>query len=70
MIAWKSVKEKPPDNTAVLVVVRDRSGARRISVANYFDGEMGWYMHDGTNWLCSQRVTHWAEMPDLPKEET
>ena len=71
MTQWNSYEppdgtySKPYDGKLYLVVTRTagRGAAhKRIEIARYVEG---WHIWPGQN-PYSRRVTHWAELPDLP----
>jgi hypothetical protein len=62
VIQWVSVDDEyPDDQMTVLIHMPDCSDPTWIA---YHDGG-DWVFDNGSK--CTQRVTHWAEMPEGPK---
>ena len=73
---WISVKDRLPEKSGEYLVVRNSFGiCRTIDVCGYdkkskkfgkIDME---YAYDDNGWYEIDSVTHWMNLPDLPKEE-
>ena len=75
---WISVKTPPKKNGRYLVVTHGyheiRSYANNLYKVDDYDfhdkKRAGWYDYDGEyGYWEDNAVTHWAELPELPKEE-
>ncbi len=55
---WVSVKDKLPDEDTWVLVYAKQGSYMNLKVD---------YIHDG-RWFNSLLVTHWAQLPELPKE--
>lgn len=67
MNKWISTKDKmPKPYETVLVYVKERK-YKGVDIGEY-DKEFGeWNLN--TNYSCKYKVTHWAPLPDVPKED-
>ncbi len=81
---WISVKDRLPEKNGQYLVVKVYFGFKRIAVVNFatnlyaidkydfHDAQRpGWYdMDDEAGYYEWTGITHWAELPELPEDET
>lgn len=69
---WRSVDESLPEELKDVLVaysLPDPGGPPRFAIANCCieDGEINWFSKDDDFYFCNGEVTHWLEIPELPK---
>ena len=80
MVAWTSVTNKLPDEGRYLVKTQceghrhspiPKNYAYPCNTVNiaYFDAHKKWHYNDYERWDQSLKVTHWAPIPEVKKEE-
>lgn len=67
---WTKFKEKPPDNGRSYLVCDMKNVNPHVLTRFYFDDE--WYDENGRStkqMFMSEKFTHYAEKPKLPRKE-
>lgn len=63
-VEWVRTEDESPDDEIIVLVALD--GDEPVWLAYHDSSTGGWHSPDGMRLCC--RVTHWAELPEVPSE--
>ena len=66
---WISVKERLPEPEKEVIILDKRKHTDIDFLTDDGEGGYYWWKSDETIWCDDDEITHWMEIPKLPKEE-